>query len=160
MRLMLVSERVLLTLWVGSMWAVGYLAAPTLFNVLDDRRLAGTIAGHLFGAISYIGFVAGGLLLLGALYAAGRCWYKRWRVWGLIAMLAVTAVGEFLLRPEMSVLRDAGLVEGTETAARFAYLHGLSSTLFLFNSLMGLILVMFGVVPKEDAGAPQTLRWR
>lgn len=75
-------------------------------------------------------------------------------------MLAVTAVGEFLLRPEMSVLRDAGLVEGTETAARFAYLHGLSSTLFLFNSLMGLILVMFGVVPKEDAGAPQTLRWR
>jgi hypothetical protein len=30
------------------LWAVGYLAAPTLFATLSDRVLAGTIAASLF----------------------------------------------------------------------------------------------------------------
>lgn len=150
MRLMLISERVLLTLWVGGLWAVGYLAAPTLFHVLDDRRLAGTIAGELFSAMSYIGLVAGAILLIGALYAAGRRWRTHWRIWILTAMLLLVAFGEFALRPEMAALRDTGLVEGTEAALRFARLHGVSSTLFLLNSLLGLVLVVFGVAPRED----------
>lgn len=150
-RLVSVSERVLLTLWVGGMWITGYLVAPVLFNMLDDRRLAGAAAGALFSAISYIGLVAGALLLLIALYTASRRWYASWRIWGLVAMMLLIVVGEFGLRPEMTVLRDAGLVEGTEVAARFARLHGLSSVLFLFNSLMGLVLVVFGVVPRDEA---------
>lgn len=149
MRLISVSERVLLALWVGGMWTTGYLVAPMLFKMLDDRHLAGTLAGALFSAISYIGLVAGTLLLLAALYATGRRWYAGWRIWGLIAMMFLIVVGEFGLRPEMAALRDAGLVEGTEAAARFARLHGLSSALFLFNSLMGLVLVVFGAVPRD-----------
>ncbi|MCE2832533.1 MAG: DUF4149 domain-containing protein, partial [Oxalobacteraceae bacterium] len=38
----------LVTFWVGSLWTVGYLAAPTLFATLPDRALAGSIAGSLF----------------------------------------------------------------------------------------------------------------
>ncbi|MGH8809748.1 MAG: DUF4149 domain-containing protein, partial [Noviherbaspirillum sp.] len=47
---MLVARARLLiaTLWVGSLWAVGYLVAPTLFATLPDSVLAGTIAGRLF----------------------------------------------------------------------------------------------------------------
>lgn len=151
MRLVAVSERILLTLWVGGMWTTGYLMAPVLFDMLDDRRLAGTVAGALFGASSYIGLMAGALLLLAALYVAGRRWYANWRIWALATMMLLIVVGEFGLRPEMTVLRDAGLVEGTEAAARFARLHGLSSALFLYNSLMGLVLVIFGVVPRDEA---------
>ncbi|HEX7634207.1 MAG TPA: DUF4149 domain-containing protein, partial [Noviherbaspirillum sp.] len=36
------------TLWVGSLWTVGYLVAPTLFATLSDRALAGMIAGSIF----------------------------------------------------------------------------------------------------------------
>jgi hypothetical protein len=37
-----------LTLWVGGFWAIGYLAAPMLFYNLDDRMLAGMLAGKMF----------------------------------------------------------------------------------------------------------------
>ncbi|MCK5382667.1 MAG: DUF4149 domain-containing protein, partial [Gammaproteobacteria bacterium] len=30
-------ERILLTLWVGSLWVVGFVVAPVLFAELDDR---------------------------------------------------------------------------------------------------------------------------
>ena len=38
-------ERILLTLWVGSLWVVGFVVAPVLFAELDDRALAGSTAG-------------------------------------------------------------------------------------------------------------------
>ena len=44
-----------LTLWIGGLWAVGYLVAPTLFYTLADRALAGMVAGKLFTLIAYVG---------------------------------------------------------------------------------------------------------
>jgi hypothetical protein len=32
-----------ISLWVGGLWAVGYLAAPILFFSLDNRMLAGLV---------------------------------------------------------------------------------------------------------------------
>ena len=29
-----------ITLWVGGLWAIGYIAAPVLFSSLGDRQLA------------------------------------------------------------------------------------------------------------------------
>ena len=50
-------EHVVLTLWVGGMWTTGYLVTPVLFSTLQDRMLAGNIAGRLFGVLSVIGLV-------------------------------------------------------------------------------------------------------
>ena len=36
---------VAITLWVGGLWAIGYIAAPVLFSSLGDRQLAGVVAG-------------------------------------------------------------------------------------------------------------------
>ena len=48
-----------LTLWVGGLWAIGYLVAPTLFAILGgDRPLAGVLAGKLFELIGWIGLAA------------------------------------------------------------------------------------------------------
>ena len=41
------------SLWAGAQWTVGYLVAPTLFALLDDRREAGRIAGWLFDYKAY-----------------------------------------------------------------------------------------------------------
>ena len=61
---LLAGDRILLTLWVGSLWAIGYIAAPTLFATLEDRALAGTLAGAMFEIVAYIGMVCAALLLL------------------------------------------------------------------------------------------------
>jgi len=133
------SERILLTLWVGGMWTVGYVVAPTLFGVLDDRQLAGFIAGHIFTTMSYIGLVCGGLLLLSNLYRAG---IKHKTNYILVLMLVLIAIGQFFLQPMMAELKAQGLVEGSAAAANFGKLHGVSSILFMITSISGLILVI------------------
>ena len=42
-----ISEKILLTIWVGAMWSVGYIVAPVLFQMLD-KPVAGNVAGQLF----------------------------------------------------------------------------------------------------------------
>ena len=134
---LLAAERISLTLWVGSLWVAGFLAAPTLFAVLDDRVLAGTIAGNLFTKVSYIGLVcAVVLLLLNALLKRGRTW----RMWVIVTMLVLVVIGQFGLTPMIVALRDQGL----SATARFAQLHGVAGALYLLTSVLGLSLVTAG----------------
>lgn len=142
-KLFIASERILLTLWVGGMWTAGYLVAPILFNTLE-REMAGNIAGRVFGVTSYIGLVCGGLLLLAALYQSGRHWLRQWRIWVILIMLALTAVGQFGLQPQMAALKSQGIAAGSVTAIQFGRLHGIASSLFLVTSLLGLALVIAG----------------
>lgn len=126
------AERVLLTFWVGSLWTIGYVVAPTLFATLDDRSLAGRIAGDLFQAATWISAVCGGLLLL--LWLFGRSRVRRGaRFWIVIAMLALIATGEWLVGPV--------LAETPRGTRAFGLWHGVSALLYLSASLAGLALV-------------------
>lgn len=136
----LIGERILVTLWVGALWAIGYLALPTLFASLHDRMLAGMLAGKMFTAVSYIGLVCGGLLLLGEGTRRGRAVLRSPRAWLLVGMLLLVAIGLFWLQPLMVALKAHGLAAGTPQAAAFARLHGISATLYLLNSIGGLLL--------------------
>lgn len=151
MRVVSISERILLTLWVGSLWAIGYLAVPVLFNMLDDRQLAGELAGRMFAIVNIVGLVCGGLLLIGALYRAGKRWQRAWRVWALLTMLVLVGVGFFVLQPMMQDLKAQGLIQGSVQAAEFGRLHGLSSILYLVTSLLGLGLVIAGPGKERPA---------
>lgn len=142
-----ISDRILLTLWVGGMWTIGYVVAPVLFKMLD-RQVAGEVAGQLFTAMSYIGLVCGILLLISMVYRHGLSNWRQWRVLVLIGMLAIILIGQFVLQPMMIELKDSGL-QG-EVARQFGRLHGLSSTLFLLNSLAGLALVVFDPSKKPS----------
>jgi hypothetical protein len=144
-----VGERILLVLWVGGMWTVGFVVAPTLFHMLP-RMLAGSVAGQLFTTLSYVGLVCGGLLLIGAIARAGAGWLRTKRVWALAAMVAVILVGQFILAPRMQALKVGGLPQGSVREAQFMRLHGVSTTLFVINSLLGLGLVAF-----DGRGRPQ-----
>lgn len=143
-----VAERILLTVWIGGMWAVGYVVAPTLFTMLEDRALAGSIAGRLFTVMSYLGLVCGGLLLINLFVEHGKTLLHQWRGAVLAGMLLIICIGQFVLQPKMVALRDAGL-SGVNAAA-FGRLHGTSSVLFLLNSLGGLALVIFGVRSRKQ----------
>ncbi len=148
-----VGQRILLTLWVGGLWTTGYLVAPVLFHAIDDRRLAGEIAGRVFSAMNYLGLACGILLLLAVMYQAGRTWARTWQLWVLLAMLLLVGVGEFVLQPLIHALKAAtpeGFIEGSVAAARFGMLHGVSSLLFLITSLLGLALVACGLKHDSD----------
>jgi hypothetical protein len=133
-------DTLLTTLWVGSLWAIGYLAVPILFYSLDDRMLAGMLAGKMFTLVSYIGLGCGALLLTLTLTASPSVWRAR-RRWLLVMMLGLVIAGEFVLQPMMAELKIGGLVVGSEQAASFARLHGIASILYMINSLAGAVLV-------------------
>ncbi len=131
------AERILLTVWVGGLWTVGYIVAPALFANLDDRALAGSLAGVMFQIVAYLGLACGAMLLLfNQLRSAAR--RLNWRALVLSGMLVLIVVGEFVLAPMIAGLRAQGLTE----AAQFARLHGIAATAYLLTSLLGLLLVI------------------
>lgn len=140
-----VGERILLTLWVGGMWTVGYIVAPVLFKTLEDRMLAGNLAGQMFTVMSYIGIVCALFLILGQ-YLHNTT-FNNWRLWVLVAMLIIVVIGQFVLQPMMAELKAAGL-DG-DKAKQFGQLHGVASILFMLNSIAGLTLVITGLSASE-----------
>ncbi len=143
-----VSERILLTLWIGGMWMVGFVVTPTLFQLIDDRALAGTVAGQLFSITAYIGLVCGSLLLVNVLVYTSNRFYKNGRAWILIGMLILIVIGQFVITPTMSEIRAAGM--RAEDKAQFDFLHRSASILFMSTSLAGLVLVIFGLHDKKE----------
>ena len=133
-------ERTLLTFWIGGLWTTGFVVAPLLFAQLDDRALAGTLAGAMFHVMSYAGLACGTCLLAINGLLRGRRRFFLWQTWVILAMLVFTVIGEFLLAPWIAELRTAGLTE----SARFAQAHGLASGVFLVNCALGLVLVSTG----------------
>ncbi|HMV06203.1 MAG TPA: DUF4149 domain-containing protein [Accumulibacter sp.] len=144
-RLAAALYEVALTFWVGGLWAIGYLAAPTLFATLaHDRPLAGALAGRLFELMGWVGLACGSYLLLFSLLRFGAISFKRWNFWLILLMLLLTAVSLFGIQPLLAQIKaDALPREVMESVLRnrFATWHGVSSILYLVQSVLGLLLV-------------------
>ncbi len=139
-------ERLLMALWIGGVCIVGYLVAPILFATLEDRQLAGMLAGKMFSAISWIGLVIGVILTVACLVAEGSAWLRQWRGWAMVAILAIVVSMLFVVQPMMADLKSQGsVIPGSELAATFGRLHGISSGLYFVMSLLGLALVALGL---------------
>jgi hypothetical protein len=133
----LAGERILLTLWVGSLWAIGYIAVPALFASLEDRALAGTLAGVMFEIVAYIGMVCAVLLLLSnQVRNPGR--RLNWRAVVLLVMFLLVVAGQFVVAPMIAEIREAG----TSASSAFAWWHGVASFAYLITSLLGFALVV------------------
>ena len=132
-----VLERILLTLWVGGLWVIGFVVAPTLFVTLPDTAMAGTVAGSLFTSISRIGLLCGSALLLLA-WLQKACGERRLEMLLIALMFVLILVGEFVLAPMIGDLRATGQT-GSE---HFGQLHGLATVVYGVNCLLGLVLVV------------------
>lgn len=136
---------VILTLWVGGLWAIGYLVAPTLFATLADRQLAGMLAGKLFVLISWIGLGCAAYLLIFMLLRTGSAALKRGTFWLILLMLALTVASLFGIQPLLAQLKAEALpreVMESVLRDRFATWHGISSILYLVQSVLGLLVVV------------------
>jgi len=137
---------VAITLWVGGLWAIGYIAAPVLFSSLGDRQLAGLVAGKLFSLIGWIGLGSAAYLLLFLLVRQGGQLFKGAVFWLVLSMAVLVAASQFGIQPLMAQLKADALpreVMASVLRDRFAAWHGISSILYLVQSLLGLWLVVW-----------------
>ncbi len=134
-------QRVILTFWVGGMWAIGYLVVPELFQQLPTAQMAGTMAGALFLQLGQAGLICS-LILIGLYSFIDQA---KWRFVVLLLIAALIASNLYILTPELAALREtagSALQKGTEIYRKFSLLHGIASGLFLLVSLLGLLLVV------------------
>lgn len=134
-------------LWVGSFITVGFLVVPVLFSSLGDRQVAGMVAASLFKATGYIGVALSGFLMVMSNYLV-RQGHQRYRLirWILLGMLACTISAALIIIPWMNSLRDQALFAGlsvreSSNAILFGRLHGVSSALYMVQTVLGLVLV-------------------
>ncbi|KNH09197.1 putative transmembrane protein [Candidatus Burkholderia brachyanthoides] len=116
--------RLISMLWVGSLLSLGFVAAPVIFSTLNNTTDAGTVAAQLFCIETIIG--------------------------------ALILIGYFGLQPFMNSLRVAAQEAGTDLAnspyaQQFGILHGMSSAIYVIESLFGIALVwrLPGAVPTK-----------
>lgn len=138
-------QAIAVTLWVGGLWVTGYMVAPVLFSSLDDRMLAGMLAGKMFTVISYIGMVCGIYLLMYRLYRLGGSAFREGFFWAVFLMLLVTFASHFGIQPIIEHLKEAALPRDVMQSVfkdRFRTWHGISSILYLLQSFIGLFLIL------------------
>ena len=135
-----------ITLWVSGILAIGYIAAPVLFASLGDRQLAGMVAGRLFAIIGWVGLACSAYLLIFIVAGWGARFVKSSVFWLCFLMLLMSLVSQFGIQPLMAQLKaDALPREVMESVLRdrFVTWHGVSSILYLMQSMLGLWLVVW-----------------
>ncbi len=132
-------------LWVGGLWAVGYLVAPLLFhNLPEDRALAGILAGQMFAGMAWVGMGCAAWLLLSRVQAAGGLAFKQAAFWIALTMLLLTLAQFFGIQPILAELKAEAMPKDVMESLfrdRFETWHGISSVVYLIESLLGLALV-------------------
>jgi len=157
----------LLLLWLGMALGFAFLQAPTTFQVLGSRDLAGQVVG---ATLRRLDWVAWGVFIS----ALGLSWGSRWlaefqdkdgigplRLWSatLLVALLMCFASSFILSPKLVAVR-ARMNAPIETFAqdhpdRIAYqkAHGISKQMLILRMLLALGLAL-GVryLPKQQEG--------
>jgi hypothetical protein len=138
-------------LWVGGIWAIGYIVAPVLFKTLPDRQLAGLLAGMMFTWMAYVGLGCAVYLLAYQVYQFRRGAFKQKTFLLAAIMLVLLLIGQFGIQPVMVDLKAQVFpmdVMQSALASEFKALHGMASILYLFQSLLGVLLAITHVSKK------------
>lgn len=137
---------IVVTAWVGGLWAIGYLAAPSLFYTLsDNRQLAGVLAGRMFTWVAYLGIFSAFYLMVHRIARFGVPALKQGFFWAVVAMLLLTLAGHFGIQPVLAQLKAQAMpadVMQSVFADRFRTWHGVASIAYLIESLLGIVLVL------------------
>lgn len=134
-----------IALWVGGTWAIGFVAAPALFSALDDRALAGEVAGTLFGLIDRVGIACAAFLLLHQCVREGRAVLVLPVFWIVLAMLLLILAGHFGVQPVLADLKAEAWPRSVMQSAakdRFVVWHGVAGGLYALQGVLGAALVL------------------
>jgi len=134
-----------ISVWVGSLLAIGFIAAPVLFTQLADRSVAGNLAGVMFTVTAWVGLGCGTYLILFVMFAKGWRAIQSGVFWIVALMLVLTVAGHFGVQPILEQLRADALPRRIMEGAlreRFNTWHGVSTALYVVQSLLGIALVI------------------
>lgn len=122
------AYRVLVVLWVGSLWSLALWVAPTLFFAQPDRHLAGLLAARLFAVETYLGM---------AVAALGLAVPGRGRPWAVYVAVALLAINEWVLKR----LMEQAHAQGAALGLSFGAWHGVSAVAYLIGCLLVLWMI-------------------
>lgn len=134
----------LLVVWIGSLVALGAISAPVLFSALDDKQLAGMLAGKMFAVGAWVGISAGIYLLVHRLFRDGKAVFRSAFFWLVLVIFLLTVAGHFGIQPILENLKNQALplaVMQSVFADRFSQWHGISRILWIIQAALGVILV-------------------
>ncbi|OAM29154.1 MULTISPECIES: DUF4149 domain-containing protein [Eikenella] len=136
----------LVSVWFGAYVLAGYGVAPLLFQSLPKEQ-AGTLAGVLFSTVNYIGLFVWAVVYLAGVSARRQSFGRGGNSKLSSRLVAFTwlllAVSQFVLVPLIRALRTgqthwlSNLLGG-----EMGFWHGMSSSLYMLVSLLGLVLLM------------------
>jgi hypothetical protein len=131
--------------WAGSLWALGFVAAPTVFRMVGSTE-AGDIVGALLERQAWIGIACAVVLAALVHHAADLDARRRRSLFIVIgSMLACALVVYLGLQPAMARLREAAGPAGiraSENWTLFAAMHGVSQLVNLIESVLAAVLVL------------------
>jgi len=134
----------IITLWAGALWMTG-ISAYVLFDSLQDKQLAGSLAGKLFTVVSYIGLASAFYLLIHRLFEYGTPALKQMFFWTVFVMLLLVLAGHFGIQPIIESLKAQAFpadVMQTVFADRFKTWHGVASMAYLMECLLAIVMVL------------------
>ncbi len=137
------TYRIAICLWSGGLWIMG-LSAWMLFRTLNNRALAGEVAGSLFGLIAWVGLLCAAYLLVFLLVRRHHAAFRSRVFWLVLAMLLLSLAGYFGIQPILAALKAEALpltVMESAVRGRFGMWHGISSGLYLLQCLLAVALV-------------------
>jgi hypothetical protein len=135
---------IIMTLWAGALWMTG-ISAYVLFDSLQDKQMAGRLAGELFAVVSYIGLTSAFYLLIHRLVQFGTPALKQIFFWAVFLMLLLALAGHFGIQPVLESLKAQAFpadVMQTVFADRFKTWHGVASVAYLVECLLAMVMVL------------------
>jgi uncharacterized membrane protein len=138
-----------LVVWIGGLILFA-LMAPTAFQVLPTRHLAGNMVGAVLGKLHWMGIVSGVVFLISSLlhsrFTDGTAHVFAARHLLIVVMLSLTLISQFGIIPRMDTLRTSlGDVSAAPAdnpnRVQFDLLHVWSTRVEVTVLLLGLVVV-------------------
>lgn len=135
---------IIIALWAGALWTTG-ISAYVLFDSLQNKQLAGIVAGKLFLVVSYIGLASAFYLLIYRLVQFGMSALQQLFFWVVFLMFLLVIAGHFGIQPLLQGLKAQALpvdVMQSVFADRFKTWHGVASMAYMLECLLAIVMVL------------------
>lgn len=136
--------KLLIALWVGSLWWM-IVVANVIFDKVPTSYLAGLIAGQLFEYLSYFSLIVLTFVMFRLLKGEGWRVLKNSLFWISLLIVFIVLMNLFGIKPFLETLKIQALpkeVMESIFADRFSLWHGLSSIAYLIHSLLATFLML------------------
>ncbi len=140
-----------LSLWVSGLFIIGGLVAPVLFYWSGlSTTTAGMIAGRCFGIQSTLNLVCAVIILIAMFSERGTRLVRSPGFWVLLIMILCVIINQYSITPIIEQIKSNMTPDlGGHYGTAFAKWHGISSSLYWFQAVLGVALLWKHIPDKS-----------